>query len=489
MAYFKQARPTFIGSILFLCLFSIHSGQTIFLTPTELIEDLDQFQYELEERFAYLKVYDVDYKSAIQSIRQKAANGMSLDAFGLELRKVISLFIDCHAGIGGIAYPEGYLPFRIEPVKDRYVAFLSDRTDFIHPSYPFITKIDNQSIDYWRRSLEVVVHKGSPQHIKYYTLRIIEYIQYARWITGQGQTDSVIVELESEDRQLNISLPLIVTNQAPSTEPWPYSQSHVMEENIGYLRIKGWNEDAFNEVAIWMPRFAAARGLIVDIRGNRGGTRNVLRELYPYFVEKSHSPHVAGAAKYRLYSEFESDHLYSRNIFPLNWEGWTFAERLSITEFMQTFEPEWEVPDQEFSAWHFWVLSKRSKPDAYFFNKPIVFLMDDKCFSASDVILSSVKGMTNVTLIGTPSRGGSGAYVATTLKNSGLSLRLSSMASFQNTGLLFDSRGVEPDIFIEPEPEFYLTNGADKVLELAVQTILDRSEKGGKAGKIRRDTQ
>ena len=428
MEYLKQTRLSFIGSILFVCLMLVHPSQTTFLTQAELIEDLNQFEQELEERFAYLKVYDVDYKSAIQSIREKAANGMSLDEFGLELRKVLSLFIDCHAGIGGFEYPEGYLPFRIEPFEDRYVAFLPDRTEYVDPAYPFITRIDNQSIDDWRRSLEVVVHNGSPQHIKYYTLRIIEYIQYARWVMGQPQSDSVIVELESEDRSMNISVPLIVSDQVPSTEPWPYSQSHVMEENIGYLRIKGWNEEAFNEVAVWMPRFAAARGLIVDIRGNRGGTRNVLRELYPYFVDHTDNPHVAGAAKYRLYSEFQSDHLYSRNIFPLHWDGWTLAEHLSITEFMQTFEPEWEVPSQEFSDWHFWVLSKRSKPNTYYFNNPIVFLMDDKCFSASDVILSSVKGIPNFTLIGTPSRGGSGAYVATTLKNSGLSLRLSSMA-------------------------------------------------------------
>ncbi|UCE41306.1 MAG: hypothetical protein JSV17_18050 [Candidatus Aminicenantes bacterium] len=489
MAHFKQNYRSPTGLILLLCLFFIHSSQTNFLTPTELIEDLDQFQQELEERFAYLKVHDVDYKSTIQAIREQAENGMSLEEFGLELRKVIGLFIDCHAGISGIGYPEGYLPFQIEPVGERYVAFSPDRTEFVDPLYPFITKIDTQSIDDWCKSLEVIVPKGSPQHIKYRTLRIIEFIQYARLVTGQAQSNSVIVELESEDGKMNISLPLIVADQAPPIEPWPYSQSRVLKENIGYLRIKGWNEDAFNEAAIWMPRFPAARGLIVDIRGNRGGTRNVLRDLYPYFVEDSDTPHVAGASKYRLYSEFKSDHLYSRKIFPLNWEGWTFAERLAITEFMQTFEPEWKVPDQEFSVWHFWVLSKRSKPDAYYFNKPIVFLMDDKCFSASDVILSSVRGMPNITLIGTPSRGGSGAYVATTLKNSGLNLRLSSMASFQNTGILFDSRGVEPDIFIASEPEFFLKNGADKALELAVQTILDRSEMGGKAGKIRRDTQ
>ena len=138
---------------------------------------------------------------------------------------------------------------------------------------------------------------------------------------------------------MNMSLPMTVSDQVPSLEPWPFSQSHVMEENVAYLRIKGWNEDAFNEVAAWMPRFAAARGLIVDIRGNRGGTRNVLRELYPYFVDHADNPHIAGAAKYRLCSAFQSDHLSGRNMFPLTWDGWTSAESLSITEFMQTFEP------------------------------------------------------------------------------------------------------------------------------------------------------
>jgi C-terminal processing protease CtpA/Prc len=58
-----------------------------------------------------------------------------------------------------------------------------------------------------------------------------------------------------------------------------------------------------------MPRFAGARGLIIDIRDNRGGTRSVLRELYPYFVSAFDPPHVANAAKYRLYSEFTYDHL------------------------------------------------------------------------------------------------------------------------------------------------------------------------------------
>ena len=98
--------------------------------------------------------------------------------------------------------------------------------------------------------------------------------------------------------------------------------------------------------------------------------------------------------------------------------------------------------------------------------------MSLKCASASDVILSAVKGLPNVTLIGESSMGSSGARVITTLRNSGLDLYLSSMASFQNNGLLYDSNGVEPDIHLVPNAEYYLQNGPDRVLRYAVQHVL-----------------
>jgi|GEM_PF-4488013 len=106
------------------------------LTPNEINEDLDQFQTELEERFAYLKTNNADYKTAVQSIREKTAKGMEVNAFGIALTEVLGLFQDCHAGIGGLRYPEGYLPFFIESIGDRYIAVLSDRYNFLDDDFP-----------------------------------------------------------------------------------------------------------------------------------------------------------------------------------------------------------------------------------------------------------------------------------------------------------------------------------------------------------------
>jgi hypothetical protein len=447
-----------------------------FLTPEQVSEDLDQFQRELEGRFAYLKTNDADYLSALRSIRRRAASGMTVHNLGIELKRVMGLFIDCHARISGYGAPEGYLPFHIEQIGNRYVAFQADRTGFLEASHPYIVAIDGRSIEEWGSILDVVLPEGSPTFLRTFTLLYLSYIQFARQIAGQLETTIVDVELESKDGRTRLSLALPVAGERPTSMDWPDTQSHIMEGNIGYLRITAWDEEAFNEVALWMPQFASTRGLIIDIRHNPGGTRNVLRELYPYFVSEERAPHVAGAAKYRLYRDFGPDHLSSRNLYPLSWTGWTAAERTAIAEFMETFRPEWHVPETEFSDWHFWVLSKASNPRAYSYEgRPIVFLMDHWNLSASDVILSSVKGLPNITLLGSPSGGMSGAIVDSILEHSELGLRLSSMASFQNTGRLFDGVGVEPDIHLDPEPEYYLVNGPDIVLERAVQIVMDRN--------------
>jgi len=73
-----------------------------------------------------------------------------------------------------------------------------------------------------------------------------------------------------------------------------------------------------------------------------------------------------------------------------------------------------------------------------------------------------------------PTGGGSGAQRVKTLNHSQLRLGLSSMASFQKDGKLFDGNGVEPDIFIEPLPEYFLKNGPDNVLHKAIQYILNK---------------
>ena len=52
-----------------------------------------------------------------------------------------------------------------------------------------------------------------------------------------------------------------------------------------------------------------------------------------------------------------------------------------------------------------------------------------------------------------------------------LALSLASMESFQADGRLFDGNGTQPDIVVQPEPEFFLLGGRDPEFERALERL------------------
>ena len=79
-----------------------------------------------------------------------------------------------------------------------------------------------------------------------------------------------------------------------------------------------------------------------------------------------------------------------------------------------------------------------------------------------------------MTLVGTPSSGGSARSQRITLAHSSLEIRLASMASFRPDGRMLDGRGVEPDVLVEAEPEDLLGRG-DAQLDAALAWLSGRS--------------
>jgi len=72
--------------------------------------------------------------------------------------------------------------------------------------------------------------------------------------------------------------------------------------------------------------------------------------------------------------------------------------------------------------------------------------------------------------MGLPSGGGSGCYQNYRLHNSHIRIQLSSMASFQPNGKLYDGNGIQPDIAIEPIPTDFIGK-TDSVLKAAIKYI------------------
>ncbi len=445
------------------------------LSAREVHEDLDAFQAALEARFAYLKATPVDYRAALEAIRRRVVDSLSVDELGVQLDKIIALFIDGHAGVSGYERPEGYLPFLVEPSGDRFVAFTPDRSGFLDDAYPYVTRIDDLDLAQW---LEVAAHfrpKGSPQYVRRQALRILRSVQFLRAEMGRDPGETVSVELAATDPRRTTTLTLAVTEQVPTYGLWPRStDSKILDGNIGYLRLAAMNDEAVHAVRTWMLAFRDTDGLIVDVRGNGGGSRAALLELFPYFMRPDDPPHIANVAAYRFYEGFGRDHLGARYMAREEAERWSEAERAAIRRFKQEFRPEWLLPAGQFSAWHYLILSKTADDPRFYYDKPVVMLQDAKCFSATDIFLGAFKGWRNVTLLGQPSSGGSARSQTSPLPHSRLRVRLASMASFQPSGLLYDTHGVVPDVYVDPDPTYFLHGQEDPILQHALGYLRTR---------------
>lgn len=442
------------------------------LTGTQIANDLDALLAEMEARWAYLRATEVDYRTAIEELKERGANGMAHADYGMEVLRIVSMFVDGHATVGGFDVPDGELPFFIESTDDRFVAILRDRSSFVDPERPYITRIDGRPLEAWLDSAESFVPKASSQWMLRNQLDRVEQIGLMRDVMGIPSSDSIEVEVASENGGDTRRITLPVPDDAESPSRWPPGGSRIIDGDVGYLRLPVMNAAAVEEIATWMPRFRDTRGLVVDVRGNTGGNREALRALFPYVMDEDDAPVVVNASKYRLHPDYEEDHLGgSRFMYRESWTGWNAPGRAAIARFRETFRPEWTPPWPEFSEWHYLVMSRGTNPDAYVYGRPVIVLLDQNSFSATDIFVSAFKGWREVTLVGTPSGGGSARQVGVRLPISGLALNFASMASFQASGRLHDGNGTQPDVPVHPEPEYFLDGGRDNVLERALELL------------------
>jgi hypothetical protein len=443
------------------------------IEPIAAANALDIFQTALNERWSYRHANGTDFDAAIAALRKRVATGISNDEFGIELQKIIALGIDGHSGVLGYRLPPGgCLPFLIEPVGKRFVAFNADRKSFLAEGFPFLTRIDGKSVEEWCATTATLVVKGSPQYVRVRALLLLRQIDYWRRITKQPLKETVTVELSDDRGRTHKTLTLPVSKTPLAYGNWPSGGSRLLEKNVGYLRLPTMREStSVAEIRQWMPKFRDTSGLIVDIRDNNGGERAALLLLYSYLAAPNDPPRVFTVAAYRLHSEHAENYLAeNHHMYRADAREWNAKERAAVAKFAKTFKPEWKLPAGQFSEWHYMALTRLSDAEVYHYDKPVIVLMNARCFSATDIFLAGLKGMKNVILLGVPSGGGSAYSQEVVLGTTPLKVRIGTMASFQADGKLFDTHGIQPDVVVEALPEYFI-GGRDNVLEEAVKRI------------------
>ncbi len=448
------------------------------LAATSWQADLEQLEQLIDERYAYRALRDVDVSALIAEARERlGTESVRVADLGLAVERMLAAFGDGHTRVANARsfFARGYLPFLVAETADGLVALQADRSGFVAAEHPYLVALDGVPVDQWLDAARPFVAQSSPQFVRRHTVRMLRFVQFLRSQRGAPTTDKLQVVLRNGSGETE-TLALRVASRYPTYGDWPRTASRVLPGGIGYLRIPRMSSDpAFLDgIDAAMAQFEKTRGLIIDVRGNGGGSRAALRRLFPYFMSETDAPRVANVAAYRKQPEDDPHRaggfLQNRWLYPANWPGWSERQRDAITRVAKAFEPDWRLPAGAFSGWHYFVIDRDANPAAYSYDRPVVVLMDGGCFSATDVFLGAFHGWRHVTLLGTASGGGSGRSLRYRLPGSGLELRLSSMASFRPNGQRYDGKGIQPDVSHVPVASD-TTGETDTALSAAMSLI------------------
>lgn len=454
-----------------------NSELPVSLTRKEILSDLSYLQQRLEIQSSYLQLHKIDYKKALDQLRNSIQGDANALLFARSLQKIIMQIGDSHAEVmvSMDAENDRYLPFIVADSMDGFIAIKGDRSGFLEQDYPVIKLIDGKPIEHWLNIASRYVSRASPQFVRHASLRELRSIDRVRMEDGNARTPFIDITLQSLNGAKLIERRLKTSEKRLSSGKVVLGDSRILAGNIGYMRIRSMDSSNLEMVKADMTAFRHTEGLIIDVRDNRGGYYEILRALYGYFVTDSAPPYVTNITAYRLSPKFDEDYLHYRSTYRMTYPGWTAAERNSIENTIVGFEPEWQPPEGKFSTWHFMVLSRSRDVRQYHYKKPVAVLSNAASFSATDGFLSAFSDLPGVTIFGQPSGGGSGATRYFTLPNSKIKVLLSTMVSFRPNGKLFDSNGVEVDIPVMPAPDDFLGH-SDAVLDRAIEWIRQTKE-------------
>ncbi len=428
-------------------------GANVIRSPTPT-RDLEQFEWLIENRWALFGYKPFDYQRMADSIRWRTAGKLTIRDFQLQIARLIVYLGDSQAVVGRWTrlLPPAHLPFLIEQTESgRFVAFKTDRSGFLDDEHPFITALDDESVEYWLNVAARITPHTSKAGQRRSAIRNMRYFIYLRSENEKvGNANPIKITLESDQGDA-ITIKRDLTPRKPIYGWWPKPvEPKVLDGNTGYIRLATMNNKSglFDMIHKSMAVSRETQGLIIDLRGNVGGSRDALAALYPYLVDSSSAPRVVSVSRPMLDEDSNPRDLSNLYLYEQADPRLNRMEQAVAESFLKTFTPAFEpVKPENFSPLYVSVLSASEDPAVFHYEHPIIVLMDSSCDTGTSVLLSAIKGMDNITLMGTHARGGTDLVDSHTLAFSNTEVFIPAMITYNTDGSVLSGEGVEPDVF------------------------------------------
>ncbi|SEK47513.1 Peptidase family S41 [Aquimarina amphilecti] len=472
---------------------------------TEAIEDIKQFKEILDNRSSYSQLSNFNYYTAIDEIITlilKREDSIQIDELVYEISKVMAEIGDRHASIKNESFDkknhESYeqkLPFGITILDKQVIAvkkgFRNNSYQYYYKNYPYIKSINGIHIDTLitnynyrdkKAPKEAKLTRGANAIEQYGSLLFNNNkrnLKRVEVMFTDGKNEKKDIHKLTLDSKGYVSTLRIANYNAikNTTNTGQFdSLKRLLTDNIGYIKIpmmfnykKVDSLEHFIETT--MKEFSNTKALIIDIRNNPGGTRDILQTFANYMIPQGQSPWVANVGYLRTNKIIDTDEhsMSSRYLYSYNSAEFSNSDRVAIDEFNKTYKIEQEFDHSKFSG-PFYMVLKHKKT---FYKQPVYILVNESSFSAATVFTAAYKGLPNIKVVGVTTDGSSGNSKEMYLTNSNIKVKVSTMLSFQRNGKTLDGNGTEPDIYIPIDIEQIFT-GKDTQLEKLVAIINDR---------------
>lgn len=449
------------------------------LNVQQIQEDLDFLDQKLKQFSSYQGLNGYSYQTDFEKYKNDQDHlPTSKKDFQIFLTNVIGQIGDRHSYVKGVDFPRTkYLPFWVAPFEDKVVMLSRDQSKsqfkLYNPKYPFLTKINDIPIsDFLKKILREEIKAPTKSFLNravqqlrdigesYQMMGMEAPEELSFTFSGtQGDTTCVMQLASRKDRKKIWGDKFEAKDYREEEELndsiWVNQLFHTDKNNIAYFRITEMARPS--EAPLLFEKFnqfihdnKAAKAFIFDLRDNTGGSRDFIFELAKYVIHPD-SLHVVNVAKSKGENPLNEDYRGQLNRrFLFSSTGLDQQERDAVHQFMKTFKPMYDLPEEGFSEYFYTVFNgKKLSKENFYLDRPIYLLMNERVFSAASVFAATFKGLPNVKLVGVTSDGSSGNSEKFLLPNSKLKVKLSTMVSFQKDGIILDGFGTKPDIEIQ----------------------------------------
>ena len=452
-------------------------NETEYLTKSEIRNDLAILDNILQNKSSYQGLNGFEYKKDIDEfLEKKSVTKYDFETF---LSKTLGKIGDRHLYIKGERIRGSlYFPFAFAPFEGKVLVIDYHREkkeyDFYKKEFPFLKSINDIPIEEILAKIfpgEILAPKKSYLTRSVRELRDIEKIFKKlnidlpnplplTFTNGKGIDKKTSVKLVTKRERARYWDERFYRNIYRLRDEQYNEKAFIdkffkLENNIGYIQIASMvdKEDSpvfFEHLNAFMTKSKQSDALIIDVRDNEGGSRDLIQELAGYFIQPD-SVYVVNATKQRgklpLNDELK-DALHNRFLFSKG--ELDIREQHAVNKFMPSFKPMYNLDSEKFSEYHYYILNgQKITKNKFYYNRPIYILTNERSFSAASVLVSVFKDLPNIKIAGVNTDGSSGNSERFELPNTELRGKISTMVSYQKDGKILDGIGTKPDILIE----------------------------------------